>query len=115
MPSPLPIPCPARGDATPCDAPAPPSRPGDTPPSTLLATDALSFTVGAHPVAIELDGRPCHVAAGSTLADLVAALGHAPHAVATAVDGRHVPRSQRGMHRLVEGAAVLIFQPIVGG
>lgn len=82
---------------------------------TQLATGALSFAVGAHPVAIVLDGRPCQVAAGSTLADLVAALGHAPQAVATAVDARHVPRSQRGARRLADGDAVLLFQPIVGG
>ena len=54
---------------------------------------------------IQLDGRPHQVGAGSTLADLVAALGHAPEAVA-----RHARE-----RALAEGDAVLLFQPIVGG
>lgn len=52
---------------------------------------------------------------GSTLADLIRALGHAPKAVTTSVDGQFVPRSQWPVHRLRDGACVLIFKPIVGG
>lgn len=64
---------------------------------------------------VQLDGRPHEVPDGSTLAALVAALGHAPNAVTTAVDGQFVPRDQRAAQVLQPGAAVLLFQPIVGG
>jgi len=64
---------------------------------------------------VRLDGRPHEVPDGSTLAALVTALGHAPNAVTTAVDGQFVPRDQREAHVLQAGAAVLLFQPIVGG
>lgn len=63
---------------------------------------------------IQLDGRPHQLGAGSTLADLVAALGHAPEAVSTAVNGEFVARHARE-RALAEGDAVLLFQPIVGG
>lgn len=64
---------------------------------------------------IQLDGRPHDVPDASTLAALVEALGHAPNAVGTAVDGVFVARGQRAEIVLREGAAVLLFQPIVGG
>lgn len=63
---------------------------------------------------IQLDGRPHQLGAGSTLADLVAALGHAPDAVSTAVNGEFVARHARA-RVLADGDAVLLFQPIVGG
>lgn len=65
-------------------------------------------------VQILLDGRPRVVAAGSTLAALVASLGHEPAAVSTAVNGDFVPRAQRE-RPLAAGDEVLLFQPIVGG
>ncbi|WP_198968876.1 sulfur carrier protein ThiS [Xylophilus sp. ASV27] len=66
-------------------------------------------------LAIRLDGRPHQVPAGSTLAALVQALGHAPDAVATALNGDFVPRGQRAALELRTGDAVLFFQPITGG
>lgn len=66
-------------------------------------------------IALRLDGRPHEVAEGTTLADLVAALGHAPNAVTTAVGGCFVPREQRAERRLQSGDELLLFQPIVGG
>lgn len=63
---------------------------------------------------IELDGRPHAVPSGSTLAELVAALGHAPEAVTTAVNGEFVARGARE-RMLHSGDAVVLFQPIVGG
>lgn len=65
-------------------------------------------------VEILLDGRPMAVAAGTTLAALVAALGHEAAAVSTAVNGDFVPRALRE-RPLAAGDAVLLFQPIVGG
>ena len=66
-------------------------------------------------ITIQLDGRPHELHDTCTLAALVDALGHAPHGIATAVDGVFVPRGQRTEVALREGAAVLLFQPIVGG
>ena len=66
-------------------------------------------------ITVRLDDGPHSVAAGSSLADLLAGLGHRPDAVATAIDGRFVPREQRASERLQDGQTVLLFQAIVGG
>jgi sulfur carrier protein len=66
-------------------------------------------------VRILLDDLPHEVAAGTTLGDLVAALGHVDDAVATAVNTRFVARGLRCEHILQAGDTVLLFQPIVGG
>ena len=67
-------------------------------------------------ITVRLEGdRVQALPAGSTLADLVALLGHAPQAVGTAVDGRFVPREQRAAQPLSDRQRVLLFQPIVGG
>jgi len=80
-------------------------------PSTLAD---LTPAPGQPVCLIQLDGQPTPIAPGTPLAALVAALGHAPNAVSTAVNGQFVPRSAR-QQLLVEGDAVLLFQPIVGG
>ena len=64
---------------------------------------------------IHVNGEPRQLPAGSTLADLIAALGAAPEAQATAVNGEFVPRGLRNSRTLSEGDQVLCFQPIVGG
>jgi sulfur carrier protein len=64
---------------------------------------------------ITVNGEPRAIAEGTTLADLVAALGQAPQALATAVNGEFVPRDARAGVRLQEGDAVFTFQPITGG
>ena len=66
-------------------------------------------------IRISLEDGPRQVAASSSLADLVAQLGHAEKAVSTAINGQFVPRSQRAQTLLREGDQVLIFQAIVGG
>ena len=66
-------------------------------------------------VTLQLDGQPHRVAAGTTLAQLVEQLGHAPERVSTAVNGEFVARGARAGRLLGEGDAVLLFQPIVGG
>ena len=66
-------------------------------------------------ITVQLDGRPRTLPAGSGLAELVASLGYAPNAVATAVNGLFVSRRLRETCTLREGDAVLLFQPIVGG
>jgi sulfur carrier protein len=66
-------------------------------------------------IGVVLDGGPRCIAAGTTLAALVAELGYAPGAVATAVNGRFVARGQRDGHELSSGDSILLFQPIAGG
>lgn len=66
-------------------------------------------------IALTLDGKPHSLPANSSLAALVASLGHTPNKVSTAVNGLFVPRGQREACLLQEGDAVLLFQPIVGG
>jgi sulfur carrier protein len=64
---------------------------------------------------ITVNGEPREIVEGSTLADLVAALGQAPQALATAVNGEFVARDARGAVQLRGGDAVFTFQPITGG
>ena len=64
---------------------------------------------------ITVNGEARDIAEGTTLADLVAALGLAPQALATAVNGEFVARDARGGVQLRAGDAVFTFQPITGG
>ena len=64
---------------------------------------------------ITLNGEPRSVEDHTTLADLVAALGQPPQALATAVNDEFVPRGARATVQLREGDAVFTFQPITGG
>jgi sulfur carrier protein len=66
-------------------------------------------------VALLLDGKPHSVPPGTTLAALVATLGHAPDKVSTAVNGEFVRRDQRDARVLQADDEVLLFQPITGG
>jgi len=66
-------------------------------------------------IAVALDGHPHRLAAGTTLALLLASLRYEPSAVATAVNGCFVARSNRERFELHEGDSVLLFQPIAGG
>lgn len=64
---------------------------------------------------VQVGGGQRELPAGSTLADLVAALGHAPTAVATAVNGQFVARDARPQHVLADGDHIHCFRPITGG
>jgi sulfur carrier protein len=64
---------------------------------------------------ITVNGEPRTVQETATLAELVSALGQAPQALATAVNGEFVPRGARERVQLREGDAVFTFQPIQGG
>jgi len=66
-------------------------------------------------ITVTLDGQPHSLPVGTTLACLVALLGHPPAGVSTALNGVFVPRGQRDDRVLAESDAVLLFQPIVGG
>ncbi|MEY4414291.1 MAG: hypothetical protein RIQ53_1584 [Pseudomonadota bacterium] len=69
----------------------------------------------AAPLTILLDEQAQALPGPCTLAELVERLGHAPPAVATAVNGRFVARSARAGTALADGDRVSLFQPIVGG
>ena len=64
---------------------------------------------------ITVNGESRAVDESATLADLVSALGQAPQALATAVNGEFVPRTARAGVQLRDGDAVFTFQPITGG
>jgi len=64
---------------------------------------------------VTVNGEPRILEESATLADLVTALGQAPQALATAVNGEFVPRAARASVQLREGDAVFTFQPITGG
>ena len=84
-------------------------------PNTSANTAANTPPEPAASIRILLEDGARSVAAGSSLADLVADLGHEEKAVSTAVNGQCVARSQRSATPLQEGDTVLIFQAIVGG
>ncbi len=69
----------------------------------------------ADEIVVLLLGQPQKLASGTTLAQLVSTLGHAPAAVTTAVNGMFVARGQRVTCVLRPDDAVLLFEPIVGG
>lgn len=66
-------------------------------------------------VELVLDGRSYSVPTRTTLAALVASLGHAQDKVTTAVNGLFVRRDERATCMLKPGDAVLLFQPVTGG
>ena len=63
---------------------------------------------------IELNGEPLDTAA-TTLAALLTERGVAGDGVATALDGRFVPRPQRQCTPLRDGARVEVLAPMQGG
>ncbi len=67
-----------------------------------------------HTITVVVNGKPESTTA-RTLQDWVDARGVLPAALATAINGQFVPRSQRAQQALHEGDAILTFQPIEGG
>lgn len=70
-------------------------------------------------ITVHTDQGPQQLAQGSTVADLLTLLSqrHArdTQAVATAVNGEFVPRSERDHYILKEGDTLLCFAAITGG
>ncbi|MBB3284313.1 sulfur carrier protein ThiS [Mitsuaria sp. TWR114] len=66
-------------------------------------------------ITVRLDDRAVALPAGATLAQLLELERREPAAVATALNGRFVPRDARPATALSDGDVVLFFQPIVGG
>jgi len=69
---------------------------------------------GSASIGIRLNGESIETDA-RTLAELVAGLGHAEGAVATAVNGDFVPRPARAATLLAEGDRIEIVAPRQGG
>ncbi len=66
-------------------------------------------------ITVLLDEQPLRLSAGSSLAQLLEQLRRPPESVATALNGRFVPRQARPGTRLADGDQVLFFHPITGG
>lgn len=66
-------------------------------------------------VPVTVNGEPCDVRAGSTVADLVAAWCPSPRGVAVAVGGTVVPRSTWATTGVDPGAEVEIVTAAAGG
>ena len=64
---------------------------------------------------VRVNGETRTLRDDTTVAELLASLGHAPESVAVAVNGEFVPRANRSQHRLRHGDQVACFKPIVGG
>ncbi|MCF8205304.1 MAG: sulfur carrier protein ThiS [Methylotenera sp.] len=62
-----------------------------------------------------LNQQACPWREGLTVAALVAEQGHAPDALATALNGRFLPRGQRDATLLQPGDVLTFIQPITGG
>jgi sulfur carrier protein len=66
-------------------------------------------------VAISVNGEARALAQGMSLSTLLAELGLAPDAVATAVNGLFIARALRADCLLSNGDRVTCFKPITGG
>jgi len=75
----------------------------------MTATDTEPTTI-----TIKVNGSP-ETTSARTLQAWVDARGVLPAALATAINGSFVPRSQRAQQPLAEGDTILTFQPIEGG
>lgn len=80
------------------------------------ADAGVGMAVGnGHSVNVNVNGQTQRVPAGATLSDLIAQLGHAPRAIATAVNGDFIACDDRAERVLQGGDQVTCFQAIVGG
>ena len=75
----------------------------------------MSQAPAAADLRIELNGEPHTLAAGATLADLVAGLELGGKKIAVAVGHDVVPRSQWAVRALGEGDRVEILEAVGGG
>ncbi|RQO55632.1 thiamine biosynthesis protein ThiS [Paucibacter sp. KBW04] len=66
-------------------------------------------------IQIQLDEQALSLPAHTTLAQLLEQSQRSPESVATALNGRFVPREARPGTPLHDGDTVLLFKPIVGG
>ncbi len=67
------------------------------------------------PVTVRVNGEPRDVAAGTSLAELVAGLSSAPSGIAAAVNETVIPRGQWSGTTLAEGDRVEVLTAVQGG
>ncbi len=79
----------------------------------MTLTDSRTTTEPTS-ITITVNGSP-ETTSARTLQAWVDARGVLPAALATAINGQFVPRSQRAQQALHEGDTILTFQPIEGG
>ena len=72
-------------------------------------------SIDAAAVTVNVDGETQTLRVDTSVAELLARLGHEPESVAVAVNGEFVPRASRCNHVLRDGDQVTCFKPIVGG
>lgn len=87
----------------------------DTANDIANASYAAADAVLATTLCMTVNGQPLAMPANSTIADLLAHLGHAPESIATALNGEFIPRVQRDQQTLRSGDQVTCFQAITGG
>jgi sulfur carrier protein len=76
-------------------------------------SDARAFDGTA--VTVNVNGQAQQLPDATSLAELLALLGHKPASVAVAVNGEFVPRARHADRVLRDGDDVACFKPIVGG
>ncbi len=72
-------------------------------------------TLSTPNLALQVNGEPHRVAAGCTVADLLATLALGDRRVAVAITREVVPRSTYGAHALTDGDRVEILEAVGGG
>jgi sulfur carrier protein len=79
-------------------------------------TETVRHAAGAAAATqILVNGQPQAWLPELSLADLLQQRGDPPDAVATALNGRFVPRRERAQTRLQSGDSLTIFEAITGG
>ena len=66
-------------------------------------------------LSIRVNGEPCTLTAGTSVAQLIERLGLEGRKLAVAIDRQVVPRSQYGTRRLAPGNHVEILEAVGGG
>ena len=67
------------------------------------------------PLSIRVNGEARTVGAGSSVADLVEALGLVGRKLAVAVNREVVPRGRHALHRICDGDRIEILEAVGGG
>jgi sulfur carrier protein len=71
--------------------------------------------VGAERISIVVNGEPREVAAGASVAELLAAIGRDPRTVAVEVNGDILPRARYAERPLAAGDRVEVVHFVQGG
>ncbi len=64
---------------------------------------------------VKINNKEIEVAAGTSLAEALAAHGVAPQGIATAVNGKVIPAANRESYQLADGDTVTVIKAFYGG